>query len=551
VNFDDPVYVVDNPHVRTGLSLANFAWAMTSTEAANWHPLTWLSLQLDAQLYGLQPFGFHLTNVVLHSINACLLFIALRAMTGAAGRSAVVAALFAWHPLHVESVAWITARKDVLSTLFWMLTLIAYGAYARRPTWSRYGCIVLFFGLGLLAKPMLVSLPAVLCLLDYWPLDRLKGASWRSLVSEKVPLFVLAVGSSIITLFAQHQGEALYALDDLSLPSRVESALVSYAVYVGKMFWPRALAAFYAHPGTTSRLPAAIAASVLFIATSVAAFRFRRRAPYLMTGWWWYVVTLVPVIGLVQVGSQGLADRYTYVPLIGLSIMLVWGGNDLCERLGIPKLASVEAMMIGLGVCAWLSLVQIGYWRDSATLWQHAIEVSPDAGPARFGLGDALQQKGELDNAIQQYAEASRLSPRLPRVHGNWGIALAQQGRLDEAIRHYRAEIRLRPRARMVHYNLGLALAGKDQLEEASREYNEELTVNPQNALAHNNLGLIFARLGKLDEAVAEYHQALAIDPNLALAHYNLGLALTRQKRFDEAKRHQAIALRLDPNLRK
>ena len=436
LHYDDYQYVVDNPHVRHGLTRQGVLWALTSGYASNWHPLTWLSHMLDCELYGLNPQGHHLNNLLLHIANALLLFRLLLRMTGALWRSAFVAALFALHPLHVESVAWVAERKDVLSTLFWMLTLGAYLRYRERPTGTRYLATLFLFALGLAAKPMLVTLPFVLLLLDCWPLGRMPSPrSLLPLVREKAPFFVLAALSSVITFWVQsHWGAVVLSIP---LKERLANALVSYVGYGAKMLWPVNLACFYPHPLDGLPLWQAAGALLLLAGVTVAVVRAGRRLPYLAVGWLWYLGTLVPVIGLVQVGAQAMADRYTYVPLIGLFVMLSWGAGSLAAKGPLPKIATAALSAALLAALLPLTWSQISHWKDSETLFAHALEVTDRNLLAHNNLGNALARQGRLEEAEFHLVEALRLRPDYAAAQNNLGILRLRQGRFEEAAGHF------------------------------------------------------------------------------------------------------------------
>ncbi len=534
--------------------------------------------------------------MLLHIVTTLLLFGLLHRMTGALGRSAFVAGLFAVHPLHVESVAWVAERKDVLSTLFWMLTLWGYVWYVRQPRLGRYLVVLVPFALGLITKPMLVTLPFVLLLLDFWPLGRVSlGADppdhsrlapprdqWFAglrLVWEKLPLFALTVASSIVTFVVQQRGGAVAGLDEIPLSLRVANALVSYIAYIGKMLWPTRLAAFYPY---FQPLPWWVVGSILgLIGVSVVVIRAARRHPYLPVGWLWYVGTLVPVIGLVQVGSHSMADRYTYVPLIGLFIMVAWGIPDLLARWPYRSIALPTAAGLVILACTITAWGQVQYWKSSVALWAHALEVTaenyiahnnlglvlanqgrfdeaiahhtealrskPDFAEAHYNLGGALKDQGRVDEAIAHYTEALRSKPDFAEAHNNLGVALADQSRVGEAIAHYTEALRSKPDYAEAHYNLGGVLADQGRAGEAIAHYTEALRNKPDYAAAHNNLGLISAAQGRFDEAIPYYFEALRIQPSFAAAHNNLGLVLAAQGRFDEAIRHYTEALRLQP----
>ena len=579
VNYDDSLYVTDNSHVQAGLSLQGVKWAFTTGENANWHPLTWLSHMLDVELYDLKPWGHHFTSLLLHILNTVLLFLLLARMTGSLWRSGLVAALFGVHPLHVESVAWVAERKDVLSTLFWILTMWAYVRYAEHPGVKRYLPVAVLFALGLSAKPMLVTLPFVLLLLDYWPLRRYAefkvqsskfnvgsqvpntqhptpntgSTSTRRLVWEKIPLILLAAASSVVTYIVQQKGGAVSPLEEFPFGIRLANALVSYVEYIGKMFWPKNLAVFYPHPVDTLRLWEIALAGALLIGITVLALAARRRQ-YLAMGWLWYLGTLVPVIGLVQVGEQSIADRYTYVPLIGLFVVLAWGIPELLSRTALFStrpvvlsrfLAAVSGIVIILlGAATW---VQAGYWRNSYTLLGHAIAVTEGNYVAHYNLGFAFAEEGRSGEAMSHYRAALWANRNLPHAHINLGIELAKQGKADEAIRHYLEALRIQPDDEKAYYNLGNALLQQGKIQEAVAKYRKAIEIKPDYVQAHNNLGNIYAEQGKVEQAIAEYGKAVQIDPKSSNARYNLGNLLVEQGRTSEAIKHYSELLRVAP----
>jgi Tfp pilus assembly protein PilF len=562
VNYDDRDYVTDNPHVQSGLTPASVAWAFTTTHAANWHPLTWLSLELDHQLFGMAPWGYHLTSLLLHTANALLLFLALERMTGAVWRSAMVAALFAVHPLHVESVAWVSERKDVLSTLFWMLTLLAYARYAERPGPARYLVVMLLVALGLMAKPMLVTLPCVLLLLDYWPLRRLRvappgesppGRSGRPplsvarAVAEKVPLLALSAASSVVTLVAQRP--AMMSVTALPVTSRFLNALAAYAGYVGKAAWPRGLAVLYPYPGAWFYVETVAVGALLVAVTGWALWQARRK-PYLAVGWLWYVGTLVPVIGLVQVGSQRMADRYTYVPLVGLFIMVVWWVAGALEPWPRRRLVLVPLSAAVLAGCVVPSFIQAGYWHDTRRLWEHALAVTTDNAEAHLQVGWAKEQEGQVREAVRHYRQALEIAPDHPKAHQFLGGALVKQGQWEEARQEFAAALRTSPQDANVHRSLGLVLSTQGRLEEATEHFTLALAGTPDSADAHNNLGAVLLRRGEPAAALPHFAAALRIEPNNAAAHFNRGLALEQLGRNEEAVAEYRAALRIRPHSR-
>ena len=538
--YDDNVYITDNPHVQSGFTGKNIGWALTTTWSGNWHPLTWFSHMLDYQLFGLNPRGHHLTNLFLHIANSILLFLTLRWASSATWPSALVAALFAIHPLHVESVAWVSERKDVLSTFFWLLTMLAYIRYAKRPKRTTYLLVVLLFALGLTAKPMLVTLPFVLLLLDYWPLSRfqLRGnygsvgdvraeptpekLSPIRLIVEKLPLFMLSGIVSAVAFWAQAKAGAMSGLEVIPAKWRMANALVSYVTYIGKLFWPENLAVFYPHPQDNLPIWQVVSAGLLLLILSIAIVRLAARYKYSIVGWLWYLGTLVPVIGLVQVGEQARADRYTYIPLIGLYLIIAWGLADLgkeSRRLRTLLTVSATSILMVLALCTWQ---QAKLWRNSIDLFEHALEVTTNNYVAHYTLGNALALKGNLAGAIYHYKEALHIKPNYAEVHNNLGNALAAQGNLAEAVEHYKKSLLIMPDQGNTHRNLGVALDRQGKHEEAIRHYKEALRINPQDSQSHNNIGVTLAEQGKLEEAVVQFSQAVRINPNFTEAQRNL-----------------------------
>ena len=563
VDYDDPQYVTDNPRIQGGLNWEGVKWAFCNPVAYNWHPITVLSHMLDCQLFGLKPWGHHLTSVLLHVVNTLLVFLLLRRLTGAMWRSLLVAALFALHPLHVESVAWVAERKDVVSTLFWLLTLWAYAAYVSRAesresnggpqrqrkreagsspvSGSRLstlgsrppgtGCYILalvFFACGLMSKPMLVTLPFVLLLLDYWPLNRMQEAEgrrqegkteegegsgeWRvageegptaellrqsdraararnlkqdrtfwRLALEKWPFFALAAVISVVTFMVQKRTGAMEAGEHLDLGARSGNALVSYCRYLGKLFWPTDLAVLYPHPGHW-QMEKLLLAGALLVGVSAALLVSRRRYPFMLMGWLWYCGTLVPVIGLVQVGHQAMADRYAYIPSLGVLILAIWGAYELSRRWRYEMIVLPVGGAVAVAICIGLTRWQLGYWRDSETLFRHAIDVTENNYLAHNSLGNALLKQGQADEAIREYQEAIRLKPDYAGAHNNLGTTLYQKGQIDEAVRQFQEAIRLKPDEAEAHFNLGAAFGMRGQADEAIREYEEVIRLKPNYA---------------------------------------------------------------------
>lgn len=504
IGYDDNKYVYENPHVLTGLTEDSVTWAFTTTSAANWHPLTWLSLMLDCQLFGADPGRIHLMNLIFHLANTLLLFAVLRKMTGALWPSAFVATAFAIHPMHVESVAWIAERKDVLSTLFLLLTLAAYIGYVRRPSFLRYIVVFVTFALGLMAKPMLVTLPFLLLLLDYWPLRRI-SISKRRLILEKIPLFALSAISSGITFLVQRASGAVSDFNLLPLQSRIANAFLSYTKYIGKMFWPQKLSVFYPFHPVTILSWQVLLSILLLIVVSVLVVWFGRKQKYLLTGWFWFLGTLLPVIGLVQVGGQALADRYTYVPYIGLFIILAWGLPDLLSRLPQRKIALGLSMVIALTALIISSYRQVSYWKNSFTLFSHAVEVTQNNYIAYNCLGSAYSKLGKYQDAVNAHKQAICIKPDYAKAHNNLGVAYYNLGRYEDAIESYKQAILLEPDYADAYYNLGLAYCKLKRYQDAIEPCKKAIKIKPDFALAHYNLGLVYFLTGDKNSALEEY----------------------------------------------
>jgi len=581
VNYDDQNYVAQNAHVQAGLTWRTFTWALRSAEWDNWHPLTWLSHALDCQLYGLNPAGHHITNVLLHILNVLLLFLLLTRATAAPGRSFLVAALFALHPFNVESVAWVAERKNVLSTLFFLLAIGAYGWYAMKLNLRRYLLVAALFVLGLAAKPMVITLPFVLLLLDYWPLRRTEKpnqpvpprtqgrkktlgqtgvpvsssafspppAPWSRLVLEKVPLLLLSAGSAVITVLAQRTGGAIRSLEVFSLWVRLQNALYAYAMYVWKAFWPTRLAVLYPHPGPTLTALQLGLAAVFLVAISVLVWKQRLTQPYLVTGWLWYLGTLVPVIGLIQVGQQAMADRYAYVPLIGIFVMLVWSMADWADskKINLPARAAAAAIILtGLSILTWR---QIGYWQDSDALWAHTAALTENNLFAEDNVGKSLLRQGRPQDALPHLQNAVRIDPRDPTRHLNFASGLAQSGRSQDAVREYETAIRLTsdPEVQVRCYETIAVLYGMlGDYSKARESYRQALQVDPaqgpqmeerlsqeaadeDSGQSYMQLGLLLEETGKFSEAHSAFVQALKLDPTLDEAKRFLDLPEQKQ----------------------
>ena len=519
VALDDPDYVSDNPMVSGGLTAEGLRWAFGAFHSDNWHPLTWISHMLDCELFGLDAGPHHLVNVGFHAANTILLLVALQLLTRRFWPSLIVAALFALHPLHVESVAWVAERKDLLAGFFWMLTLIAYAFHARRPRLGSYLLLLACFTAGLLAKPMVVTLPFVLLLLDLWPLGRLKAGSLRALLLEKAPLLLLAALSSLVTLRAQSAEGAVQALDAVPFGERIVNTSLAYVAYPWKSVWPMKLACFYPHPATIgeeadlARIGGAAVAALLLLALSALAWRCREKQPWLATGWLWYLGTLVPVIGIVQVGGQSIADRYTYLPMIGIYLALTWSIRDLLERRPRLLAPAVALLLVSLGFFSIRTRSQVETWRDSFTLYSHAVRTTEN----------------------NYFA------------HINLGAEMMRRGRVAEAESHFRRTIEIRPDFSAAHYNLGMIAKRRGDLEQAAASLELALDGYPDDADAHLNLGVIRDQQGSLRAARAHYEEAIRIRPGFALAHLNLGNLLARSGNPERALFHFEEALRLDP----
>ena len=583
IAFDDDLYVTENSNVQNGLTWRGIKWAFTTTQAYNWHPLVWLSHMLDFRLYKLNPAGHHFTNVLFHIANTLLLFLVLNRMTGSLWRSGFVAALFALHPLHVESVAWVSERKDVLSTFFWILTMWFYTRYVQRPRFATYQPIMFTLALGLMAKQMLVTLPLVLLLLDYWPLERFtlgrqkrdlgpkdarKGkfgtASFSHCFLEKLPLLALSLVASLIVFLVQSKATLVKSTIAIPFGYRVGNAILAYAKYIVKMFWPANLGILYPHPETNLPIWKVLAASVLLLCISIFAIRYFRSRRWLAVGWLWYLGTLVPVIGLVQVGLQAMADRYTYVPLIGLFIIIAWGGAELLAKQryrSIVLAAGVVTVLSALAVVTWR---QVSYWQNSIKLYKHTVAVTANNDILHYNLGMLLLEKGNTEEAIEHWRKAIRIRPGQPTIYKNLAILMSQQGDIEGAIEHYRQVLKLRPRDEGAHkalgsllakldtaeklFNRGNTLAEQGELDKAITCYTRLLQLRPGYAAAHNNLGNALYLQGKPEQALAHYSEAVRYDPNLIDAHYNMAMLLARQNKTDQAIKEYRRVLEIDPS---
>ncbi|UCH22574.1 MAG: tetratricopeptide repeat protein [Deltaproteobacteria bacterium] len=545
LNFDDPTYVSENAYVKKGLTPEGFRWAFSFSDKDNtyWHPLTWLSYMLDIQLHGMNAGRHLLTNVFLHLLNSLLLFFAMRRLTGALWPSAFVAGLFALHPLNVESVAWITERKSVLSTLFWMLTLLAYYNYTTRKGLGKYLLMLSLFALGLMAKPILVTMPFVFLLLDYWPLNRLRldnsGDGYKispllRLTLEKIPFFMLSAGSMYLSAVSLHSQGNFISMAEVPLDLRIGNALVSYVGYIKKMILPYNLSVYYPYPKMLSLWQPAGSLLILIVVT-VVVIRNSREKPYLLVGWLWYLVTLLPVLGLVQAGLwPAMADRFVYAPMIGLFIMICWGGYEVLgghryQQLG---LVVITAAMVSLTFVTW---IHIGHWKNSKVLFEHALRVDGNNALAHNNLGVALRQQGRVVDAIVHYDAALRLKPDYPAAHHNLGLALMRVGQIDEAVGHFRQAIQLKPDDAVVEKSLHKALAAQRAINEKMVNIKDALALTPDAPELHYQLGNMYDKKGDIEKAIAQYKTALALRPDFIPALNNLAIAYAVKGEYDNA----------------
>ena len=549
IAYDDDQYVYTNARVKAGFSAAGMAWALTTFFYANWHPLTWISYMLDASLFGTNAGPFHVGNVVLHAGASVLLFLALLRMTRKPWRCAIVAGIFALHPLHVESVAWVSERKDVLSTFLEMAAFLLYARYVESRNVRRYLAVTVVFALSLMAKPMLVTFPLILLLLDFWPLRRMawppRWAQAKPLIVEKLPLLALSAVASILTFVAQRTYGAVIELQRLSLSDRLANAALSYVAYIGMALWPANLGALY--PGTVPAAGAAILAALVVMAITAVALRFAGSRPYLLCGWLWYVGMLVPVIGIVQVGIQARADRYTYVPLVGLSFAIVWAIADWSE--GRPRARRAAAVVSGviLAALAVGAYRQAGYWRDSKTLFEHTIAITQGNYIMRNNLGVLLVDDGKIQEAAALYREALAFNPEYGDAHANLGHVLVKMGQYDAAADQLREAVRLKPDSAQALGDLGLVQVTRRDYQQAAHYIDEALRIRPDEAVDHSNFCFVLLHLGQLDQAVVQCHEALRLQSDLSNAHFNLGNVLVAQGRTADARAEFARAVSLDP----
>jgi tetratricopeptide (TPR) repeat protein len=572
INYDDQIYVYQNPVVSRGLTLPGVVWAFTHTVCANWHPITVLSHMLDCSLFGLNPWGHHLTNVLWHSVAVVLLFLVLREITGCLGRSAFVAAVFAVHPLHVESVAWVSERKDILSAIFFVLMLGSYSRYTRSGSAKWYLGTIFLFAAGLMSKPMLVTVPFLLLLIDYWPLKRfeLRDQNWRSirphlhLLYEKWPLLLLSALSCVATVIAQQR--TIAALDKLPMASRIGNAFVATTVYIRQMFWPTDLAVLYPIPNRGLSVSSIYLCAAAIIITSGISVVLAKKKPYIFAGWFWFLGMLVPVIGIIQVGLQAHADRYTYLPEIGLYIVTAWAVFDLATPWRNREAIFVGSSIVIICGLGFLSHKQISYWHDDLTLWSHTLAVTDDNDAAEDAVSALLLRQGKLDESISHATREVQLKPKSAEGHARLGVALFRKHELSKALEQFEYVLELRPTFPAIHYDIATVLLEKGQVKEAISEYQKELAQKDRvqlnndfgapvasesyvdEALLHANLGDALARDGRLLEAAIEFRAALKISPDRPKFHYNLGSVLLQMGQTDEAIGEFRSELKLQPN---
>ena len=552
ISYDDDRYITENRQVKSGISAAGALWAFTTLETGNWHPLTWLSHQLDMQLFGLNPGAHHLMNLVLHLLNTQLLFITLRRMTRDTWKSCFVSALFALHPLHVESVAWAAERKDVLSACFWMLSLLSYISYTEGSDRRMYLLTFFFFMLGLLSKPMVVTLPFVFLLLDFWPLQRIhlrtikpatvtstlyhkKMLNLLGAIKEKIPFLLFSLLASAVAVFAQHTGNTVGSFHAYPLKIRLANAIVAYIAYIAKMFWPAKLAVLYPHPGSALPLWKISAALGIFILISVLVFKYSKKYPWFIVGWLWYLVTLLPVIGLIQVGVQAMADRYTYLPMIGLFVIIAWGIPCMVPDGRLYRIAlSTTAMGIAL-LLSMISWIQLQYWKDSFSLYQHAIQVTENNYILHNNLGFELQKAGLISKAAEHYHAALRIRPDFAYALLNMGVILARRGNFEAAIDCFKQALRTKPNFFQAHLNIGNSRLRQGRAAEALKSYAAALQLDPYSASVYNGIGGAMAMLGKKKAAISYFEKAIRLDHGNREARYNLKKTSGGESKFSES----------------
>lgn len=565
ISYDDTSYVTENPNIQKGINFTSIIWAFTTLSNANWHPVTWLSHMLDYDLYGLSPRGHHLTNLCFHVANTLLILLLLYYTTGRYRQSLFVAALFALHPVHIQSVAWIAERKDLICAFFWILTLLLYSISVRRRSTYFYIFSIAAYAMGLMAKPMLVTLPFVMLLWDYWPLARFGTENESNTVSaarskgddnsripvriivEKIPFIMLSIGSSVITYYAQQSAGAVVPMHNWPFLPRIMNSAISYVGYIVKMVWPHTLVIIYPLPHTVPLAKALMAGCLVVGLTFLIFLSALRRYRYLLVGWLWYLGALVPVIGIVQVGQQAMADRYTYMPLIGLFIMISWGSASLTEQYSRRLLLSLTAgfVLSALTIC---TSIQLSYWKDSITLFSHAAEAVPDNNVAYRILGNNLAKEGRIDEAIQYLTDAARIDPEDWIAQSDLGLALEEKNRTEEAIYHFNRALILNPGFANAHYNFGNILLKTGRYKEAIDHYLESLRIEPGRVDARANLGVAFYREGRFHDAIETFREVLSMYAENSVMNYYLGLAHARQGNLDESIIYFEKALSIKPD---
>lgn len=568
INFDDDIYVTENQIVKEGLTLKGLSWAMGFNERGYWQPLTWLSHMLDCELFGLNPAAHHMTNLAIHLANTLLLFWTLCRMTGRVYRSALVAAFFALHPLNVDSVAWVAERKNLLSAFFWMLSLLSYYWYTNTPKRDRYLLTLILFALGLMVKPMLVTLPFVFLLLDFWPLKRLKcgptpehgpqkaqaltnkyqSIDTSKLIIEKIPFFALSLASVWLSIASTQHIKNMVTSDTVPMTLRISNALVSYVSYMGKMFWPFDLAVYYPFPASISLWKVAGAGGLLAALTGLFIF-FMNRKRYLAVGWLWYLGTLVPVIGIVQGGLwPAIADRWAYVPLVGLFLIVVWGIFDVMQKWKFGKLVTAGLAITVIAGLFIATRFQLQYWKNSRTLFAHALEATAGNAVAHNNLGNALLEEGQTEAAINHYRSALRIDPNYAKAHMNLGNAFMKVGSVDEAVKHYVASIGINPLDAKAHNNLAVAFTAQGRFSDSHSHLQEALRLDPNYADAYNNLGAVYRKQGQVENAAKCYLEAIRLRPDFAEAYHNIGLLLWREGQLKAAAFYFRKALAKKPD---
>jgi Flp pilus assembly protein TadD len=555
--YDDETYLLRNSHVQAGINAADMGWAFTTIYAGNWHPLTWVSLQADNQVFGMKPWGYHLTNVLLHLGSVCLLFGLFLRLTGCFWPSVWVAVLFAVHPIHVESVAWVTERKDVLSGLFFIAALWCYAAYARRPGITAYALVHAFLTLSLMAKPMLVTAPAVFLLFDYWPLGRIDRSnehratsrcppiSFARALLEKVPIALLALGVGLATLKAQRP--TIRSLEAYTPVDRVENALVSYIVYIAKMLWPTDLAPFYPHLGPTLSSWQWLASGLAIAAITALGIYWARRRPYFLAGWLWYLVMLLPVIGLIQVGRQAMADRYAYLPLIGIYWIIGFGVAEIVRNMRLPTIVPILAVVVILVACGLLTRRQVHYWHDSITLWRHTAQVTSRNYLAHYNLGVALQQDGKFDDALDHFRQAIRFFPQYADALNNCGALLERKGDFDKAADHYAKALQADPNDAKAAANLAMIRLREGKVAEARSILEQGLSKNPEAGRLHFCLGILLDKEGNREAATVQFAAAVQAEPGNTMAFQNWAMALRSLGKREDAIAKLRAATQLEP----